>query len=106
MKLTPGMIVHNVSAITGYVTVDYDGHWWVACVMEHSPERHEVDVKFLHPHGPSPSYTFPEPSDHLTIDYQDVLTTVEPTTATGRTYSISKKETSAAVAALKRKLKA
>uniref|UniRef100_UPI00358EEC48 uncharacterized protein n=1 Tax=Myxine glutinosa TaxID=7769 RepID=UPI00358EEC48 len=106
VKLTPGMIDHNVSAITGYVTVDYDGHWWVACVMEHTPERHEVDVKFLHPHGPSPAYTFPEPSDPLTIDYQDVLTTVEPTTATGRTYCISKKETSAAVAALKRKLKA
>ena len=48
------------SALSGYVTVAYDNHWWVACIKEYKPERHEVDVNFLHPHGPSPSYIFPD----------------------------------------------
>ena len=95
----------NVAAMNGYVTVVYGCNWWLACVKESIPDNHEVKVTFLHPHGPSSSYTFPEPPDVLTIDCQDVLTMVEPVTATGRTYSISENETSAAVAALKKKLK-
>lgn len=96
---------HSGSALSGYVTVAYNSQWWVACVKDYNPERHELEVTFLHPHGPSPSYIFPDPPDSLIIDYHDVLTTVQATTATGRTYSISNKETMAAVSALERKIK-
>lgn len=52
-------------------------------------------------------YTFPEATDWLTVDMQDVLTSVQPATATGRTYMISRKvKSSTAASALKKKLKA
>ncbi|CAJ1061238.1 uncharacterized protein LOC119727986 [Xyrichtys novacula] len=101
ISLTPA--VSSVSAINGYVTVAYDNLWWLACVKESISESHELQVTFLHPHGPAKSYTFPEPPDILTIDYHDVLTSVHPVTATGCTYSVSDKETKAAMPALKKK---
>ena len=79
-----------ISALSGYVT---DSFWWIACIKDSSPEKHEITVSFLHPHAPSPSYSFPDPVDLFTIDSQDVLTTVNPVTATGRSYTISRKET-------------
>lgn len=81
--------------LAGYVTVIYDGHWWLACISEAFPESQEVNVKFLHLHGPSPSFCFPEMEDSCFLDISDILVSVEPKTATGRTYTISKKESDA-----------
>ena len=55
-------------------------------------ETEEVEVNFLHPHGPSRSFSYPSPTDLLCISCQDILTTVNPTTVTGRTYTLSPRE--------------
>jgi len=52
-----------------------------------------MGVSFLHPPGPAPFYTFPDPEDVLTIDSNDIWTAISPVTATGTSYTISKKET-------------
>lgn len=70
---TSEIIDHSVSAINVYMTVAFDSHWWVACVKECTPEKHEVEVTFLHLHGLSPSNTYPDLPDPLTVDCQDVL---------------------------------
>lgn len=88
------------SSIKGYVVAVYDGNWWLACVEECMPSTGEVKLNFLHPHGPSPSFTFPFRPDRLVMDHQDVLLVVEPVTATGRTYTLSTKDTAAASNAL------
>ena len=79
--------------LSGYVTVHYDGKWWLACIMEAFQDTHEVKVNFLHPNGPANSFFFPDIEDHCILDLSDILLSVEPKTATGRTYTISKKET-------------
>jgi hypothetical protein len=78
-----------LKSITGYVTIKYDGHWWLACVMQTLPDSNEVEVSFLHPHGLSKSFSYPDRSDVLVISAEDILTKVDPTTATGRVYAIS-----------------
>jgi hypothetical protein len=47
----------------------------------------EVTISFLHPHGPSPSYVYPQQPDILRITLSEVLMKVDPRTATGQTSS-------------------
>ena len=78
--------------LTGYVTCVYDQHWWVAYVQEIDVDNSLVTLKFLHPHGPSASFRYPQREDILTLPIADVLTVVNPRTATGRVYTLSKRE--------------
>lgn len=75
--------------ISGYIICEYDQQWWLAFVLERIDERHEVKVRFLHPAGPSPSFTFPKINDDLVIAHGHVIMAVNPTTPTGRTYQLS-----------------
>lgn len=63
-----------------------------------------VSVKFLHPEGPSKSFSFPTNEDVVCLPHNDVLTTVSPQTATGRTYALTEKEMKAASEVLNIKL--
>ena len=60
----------------------------------------EVEVSFLHPNGPTPSFHYPNNPDILTMSSQDILTSVNITTAAGRTYILSEEETSKATSTL------
>ena len=88
-------------AINGYVTCEYDNHWWLALVLDLDMENDEVQLKFLHPAGPSSSFTFPQRDDILAMPRKSVLTTVSPLTVTGRTYTLSETETNEASKSLK-----
>ncbi len=59
-------------------------------------------MTFLNLYGPARSFKYPQPAaDILRISCSDILTTaVEPTTTTGRTYSMRAKEMKAVTAAL------
>ena len=61
-------------------------------ILNSKLESREIEIKFLHPHGPSPSFYFPDPIDKLVIDIGDILASVNPITATGRTYKLSRSE--------------
>ena len=101
LQLEEPVNVINFASITGYVTAVYDGFWWVACVDKTFPESEEIEVSFLHPHGPSRSFRYPSPKDVLVMSCKDVLTTISPTTATGRTtYVLALEELAAAIKAL------
>ncbi len=41
----------------------------------------------MHPHGPPPSFVFPEPQDMPIADISDILTTVDTSAATGCAYT-------------------
>lgn len=85
----------SIGDIKGFVTAIYDNKWWIACVIDSDEENAQVKLSFLHPSGPSPSYSFPTKPDVLLVPIHDILTVVNPTTATGRVYNISEKETTA-----------
>ena len=78
-----------MNEISGYVICEYDRQWWLAFVLQTIDETEEVEVRFLHPAGPSPSFTFPKRNDDLVIAHGHVIMAVNPTTPTGRTYQLS-----------------
>lgn len=82
----------QIDDVNGYVTVMYEDNWWLGYVLDKNFNSGEVTVKFLHPHGPSPSFTFPPREDMLLVSLIDILTTVNASTVNGRTYTISKSE--------------
>ena len=51
-----------------------------------------MEVIFLLPHGPAQSFKYPTQPDILIMNIKDILTTVNLTTTTGRTYTLAKHE--------------
>ena len=78
-------------AVIGFVTCLVEKKWWLACVLD-VIEQVQVKLTLLHPHGPSRSFRYPVKEDVHIIELKNILTTVNPRTVTGRTYSLSKKE--------------
>ena len=85
---------HDVplESVAGFVTCLSGGKWWLACVLEAIEADNLVKLTFLHPHGPSSSFKYPEPHDIRTVPMDNVLTLVDPRTRTGRVYTLSRKE--------------
>jgi len=92
--------VVTFSSIKGYVTAKYNGSWWLACVTKTMQDTEEVELSFLHPHGPAKSFKYPSDGDVLVMTYHDVLTVVNPSTTTGRAYTLTQAEMEAASAKL------
>lgn len=82
----------SLSDCNGYITAAYDKHWWLAYILDKDEELDELKVTFLHPHGPSSSFSYPSKPDVLWVPLMDVLCSVEPLTPTGRTYVLTKKD--------------
>ncbi len=82
----------RIESISGYVTCVYNAEWWLSLVLDVDVENAVVRIMFLHPRGPARSFNYPSIPDILTIPSSDILTTVEPNTATGRAYTLSKTE--------------
>ena len=61
-------------------------------------ETKEVRPTFLHLHGPANSFKYPTPHNIRTLPMDNIntLTLVDPRTRSGRVYSLTKKEMTAA----------
>ena len=55
-------------------------------------DNSKVKLTFLHPHGPARSYKYPATLDILTVTVSEILAKVDPRTATGRVYTLTKQE--------------
>ena len=73
---------------TGFVTRRYAGQWWLGCVLDTSADTEEVTISFLQPCGPASPFVYPRNPDMLVTHCTSVLTKVDPTIATGRTYQL------------------
>ena len=91
----------EIDQISGFVTCKCDSAWWLAYVLNVDADNAEVEVTFLHPHGPARSYKYPCIPDTLTIPVTEILSKVSPRTARGRIYTISQRESREATAKLK-----
>ena len=83
-------IIHHEShiqivAITGYVN---NGSCWLGYAKSLNHLEQTVTVMFLHPCIPSPSFIYPSLHDIMNVDPSDI----NPITATGRTYTLTKKQ--------------
>ena len=61
-------------------------------MLEVIQEDSVVKLTFLHPHGPSSSFKYPEIQDIRTVPMDDIITHVDPRTRTGSVYTLLKKE--------------
>ena len=77
--------VIRFEGVKGYITVQYDGWWWLGMVTSQDQREREVAINFLNPRGPARSITYPKQPDNLVVSMGDILTTAHPTTAIGRT---------------------
>lgn len=84
-------VISSLTDLEGYITCEYDEKWWLAEVISIDIRKEKVLVNFLHPSGPAPSFVYPQQRDTLYVSINQVLTTVDLTTPTGRTYYLSQK---------------
>jgi hypothetical protein len=71
--------------VRSYIAVVYQDHWWPGCVLEKHEKNEEFNIRFLHPHGPSPSFLFNSKPDELILPMSLIFYMVTPTSETGRT---------------------
>jgi hypothetical protein len=45
--------------VRGYIAVVYDDRWWPGYALQKYEENEEFKIRFLHPHGLSPSFVSP-----------------------------------------------
>ena len=90
----------EIDEVSGFVTCKYEDKWWLSCILNSDAENAEVEVTFLHPHGPSRSYKYPSIPDLLILPVTNILTKVSPKTTTGHIYTLSQKENREATAKL------
>ena len=86
----------EIDEIRGFVTCEYEGHWWLGCVLSVQENTEEIKFCFLYLHGPAPSFIYPQVPDISVVHVSSVLTKVDPCTSTGRTYVLTNQEVSAA----------
>lgn len=93
VKVTSALLHRlQITEICGYITIFYENNWWVAYVLAKEESENEVKVSFLHPAGPSTSFSYPSPQDVLWLPLSYVLCKVNPVTPTGRVYNLSETE--------------
>ena len=79
--------------LNDYIACRYGGQWWIGLVEELNRLEQDVQVNFLHPHGPSRSFHWPTRRDICWVSLTEIICLIEaPGTATGRTYNISEAE--------------
>ena len=82
--------------VSGFITCLHEEQWWVGCVLHVDEDNREVLVKFLHPHGPSPSFRYPAKENKIIVSLENILTKVDPRTTTGRVYTLTRAESKSA----------
>lgn len=91
--------------IIGFVACAYDNSWWLGCVLSTDEVEREVSISFLQPAGPATSFSYPRKPDVLSVPVNFVLCRVDPSTVTGRTYTLTETEMECATKILAMKSK-
>ena len=79
----------NQYEILQSVACVYEEVWWIGIILEIDKEQEDVQVNFLHPHGPSQSFHWSHVDDICWVPITHILCTVEiPITATGSWHNL------------------
>ncbi|KAG1714733.1 Transmembrane protein 131 [Nymphon striatum] len=75
--------------LNDFVACRYDTFWWVGIVDEIEAEKKDFKIKFMHPHGPSKRFSWPERDDSCWVSINNMIAVIGvPTTRSGRIYEI------------------
>ena len=70
-----------------YASCLHDNKWWVGIIT--NVDKEDVQVKFMHPSGPTRSVQWPHVNDFCWVPNDDILCKTDiPITSSGRLYSI------------------
>jgi len=73
-----------------YVACLYDGLWWIGSIRSVSDEHNDLEVIFMHPHGPASAFKWPQREDVYWVANEHILCKLQvPVTKTGRSYDLS-----------------
>lgn len=61
-----------IKLISGFVICVTDRKWWLACVLQLSPDESQVKVSLLHPAGPSTSLRYPASECIVMVRVKDI----------------------------------
>ena len=76
-------------APSSYISCEYNSLWYVDLVNKVDEEQDDVDVQFMHPHGPWKTFSWPQGGDSCYVSIKNIVCAIQaPTTSTGRTYRI------------------
>ena len=68
--------------VNDYVAAFYDEHWWVGLVTQFDTETNDILIKFMAPHGPRATFSWPRRDDICWVPRHDIITVLEtPTTS-------------------------
>jgi len=71
----------------------YDGKWWVGNIQNITEEENDIQVTFMHPHGPAKSFKWPSKPDVCWVPLEGILSVLRPpVTSNGRQYYIDKRD--------------
>ncbi|KAG1677288.1 hypothetical protein GQR58_013951 [Nymphon striatum] len=75
--------------LNDFVACRYDTFWWVGIVDEIEAEKKDFKIKFMHPHGPSKRFSWPERDDSCWVPINNMIAVIGvSTTRSGRIYEI------------------
>ena len=84
--MSDAVIVPNLN---DFVACKYDSFWWVGMVTEIDITTNDIQMKFMHPHGPSQSFIWPQRDDICWVPLSSLIVVINvPTTRSGRIYNI------------------
>ena len=73
-----------------FVSCYYDNYWWIGLILEKDDHQEDSRIKFMNPHGPSPSFVWPSFEDIYWVPNKHILCKIDSlTTKTGRSYVVS-----------------
>ena len=77
-----------------FVSCYYDNYWWIGLNLEKDDLQEDSHIKFMHSHGPSPSFVWPSFKNICWVPNNHILCKINSlTTKTGRYYVVSKADT-------------
>ena len=65
---------------TKSVACHYDNNWWVGLLQNVNCSEKDVEINFLHPPGPSDSFTWPKRKDISWVPCMNVIFKIRPST--------------------------
>ena len=64
--------IGNIAQLS-YISCVYNLLWWVGLVNKTDEEQGDVDVQFMHPHGPRKTFNWPQGGDSCYVPIKNIV---------------------------------
>ena len=77
--VAPVRRVHSLADMVPgtYVACIYDNYWWIGNIRNVCEEEDDVEITFMHPHGPSESFKWPRREDNCCVPIIHIICIID-----------------------------